>query len=326
MVIPSWDGADLLRLALTSLRRQQFRDFEILVVDNGSRDGTAAMLAADFPEVRSLTFPENRGFAAAVNAGIRESQGEIIALMNNDIEADPGWLGALVGALDRRPEVGSVSSKMLDAADPRRLDSAWDAMGLTAYNVGRGEVDGPRFSTGREAISACAGAAAYRRSLFEDVGYFDEDFFAWFEDVELGIRGQLAGYRSWYEPTSVVFHRGSATGARHADMKWFLVSRNMLVLFFQTMPLRRILIWGPLLLVWPLKVSIVEGGSLRITLRGWLGFWRLLPKILRKRQRIYARRRVPVSHLLGLLDDPFLSALAGVRELFGALRKRPRGH
>ncbi len=294
----------MLRSALASLAGQSFRDFETIVVDNGSRDATAAMLEREFPEVVVVRFSENRGFAPAVNAGLKAARGGVLVLMNNDVEAEPGWLAALVEALERRRDAGFVASKMLSARDPSRVDSAWDAMGLAPHNVGHGEPDGPAFRIGRYVLSACAGAAAYRREFFERVGYFDEDFFAWFEDVEIGIRGQLAGYRCWYEPAAVVRHLGSATAARMPDRKIFLLIRNNLILFFQTMPLRRALPWGPVILLWPWLDPIFYGRPLRLTARGWLAFWACLPRVWRNRRRIYAGP-TDVRALLGALEDPW---------------------
>jgi GT2 family glycosyltransferase len=320
VVIPTWDGADLLRQALLSLRAQTLQDFEVVVVDNGSRDHTAAMLSAEFPEVRVVWFPENRGFAPAVNAGVRTARGDVVALLNNDAEAEPGWLAALVAALDRRPDVGAVASKMLNASDPSLIDSAWDAMGLAPFNVGRGEPDGPRFNSGREVLSACAGAAAYRREFFDRVGHFDEDFFAWFEDVELGIRGQLAGYRCWYEPAAVVRHRFSSTAARMPDRKIFLLIRNGLILFFQTMPLRRLVLWGPVILLWPWLDPIFYGRPLRLTARGWFAFWAAVPRVLRNRRRIYAGHTARVDDLLKVLEDPWEDIRKAARALPRRLR------
>lgn len=304
VIIPTWDGADFLRSALRSLRGQTFRDFETVVVDNGSRDTTSAVLEREFPNVRVIRFPENRGFAVAVNAGLRAAGGDLLALMNNDVEADPGWLAALVDALDRHPDAGFVASKMLSTRDPSRIDSAWDAMGLAPFNVGHGEADGPRFREGRYVLSACAGAAAYRRSFFDRVGYFDEDFFAWFEDVEIGIRGQLAGFRCWYEPTAVVRHLGSATAARIPDRKIFLLIRNNLILFFQTMPLGRALFWGPVILLWPWLDPIFYGRPLRLTARGWFAFWNSVPRVLRNRRRIYGQS-ADTRALLSALENPW---------------------
>ena len=304
MIIPTWDGADLLRSALSSLRRQTFTGFETIVVDNGSRDATPAMLASEFPEVQVVRFAENRGFAPAVNAGLNAARGDVLALMNNDVEADPGWLAALVGALERHPDAGFVASKMLSARDPSRIDSAWDAMGLAPFNVGHGEFDGPRFAEGRYVLSACAGAAAYRRSFFDRVGLFDEGFFAWFEDVEIGIRGQLAGWRCWYEPGAVVRHLGSATAARMLDRKIVLLIRNNLTLFFQTMPLARAIPWGPVVLLWPWLDPIFYGRPLRLTARGWFAFWTCVPRILRNRRRIYGRA-ADTRALLAAMEDPW---------------------
>jgi hypothetical protein len=304
IVIPSWNQRELLAAALRTLRTQTFSDFETLVVDNASSDGTAALLATDFPEVRVLPMSENRGFAAATNAGLQAARGEILVCLNNDVECEPGWLAALVAVLDRMPDVGSVASKMMDAKRPGIIDSAGDAMSLVAWNVGRGERDRPEFNVGRELLSACAGAAAYRRAVFERVGWFDESFFAWFEDVDLGIRAQLAGFRCWYEPAAVVHHWGSATAATMSERKVFLTVRNGLMLFFKTMPLARVILWGPLVLAWPWADPLLTGRPLRITAKAWFAFWPLLPQVLRARRVVYAARCVPVTRLTRLLENP----------------------
>jgi GT2 family glycosyltransferase len=169
-------------------------------------------------------------------------------------------------------------------------------------------------------LSACGGAAAYRREFFERVGWFDEDFFAWFEDVEIGIRGQLAGFRCWYEPTAVVRHLGSATAARMPDRKIFLLIRNNLILFFQTMPLRRALAWGPVILLWPWLDPIFYGRPLRLTARGWWAFWRAVPRVLRNRRRIYGRGRADVAALLAALENPWDDIRRAARALPRRLR------
>lgn len=318
VVIPTWNGAALLRTALLSLRRQTYRDFQVVVVDNGSRDRTREMLADEFPDVVCVPLPENCGFAAAVNRGIGVAKGEYVALLNNDAEAEPGWLGALVAVLDRRPDVGSVASKMLDAGRPGIIDAAGDTMSLFAWNAGHGEPDGPKFARGREILSACAGAAAYRRTLFDAVGMFDEAYFAWFEDVDLGIRAQLAGFRCWYEPDAIVRHHGSATLGRMSDTKTYFTVRNTLKLFFTTMPLRRVLTWGPAMLMWPWLDPLLTGRRLRVTVRAWLAFWPLLPGTLRARRRAYAGATDGAAPLLALLESPW----SDVRRALVALRMR----
>jgi hypothetical protein len=318
VVIPTWNGAALLRACLRTLDTQTYREFETIVVDNGSRDGTGEMLAAEFPSVRRVSFPDNRGFAAATNAGLAAARGEILVCLNNDVECEPSWLAALVSALDRMPDVGSVASKMMDAGRPGLIDSAGDAMSLRAWNVGHGEPDRPEFNVGREILSACAGAAAYRRAVFDTVGWFDERYFAWFEDVDLGIRAQFAGFRCWYEPSAVVRHHGSATSATWSERKSFLTMRNGLRLFFKTMPLRRVIPWGGFVLLWPLFDPVVFGRPLRVTVRAWLAFWLMLPEVLRARREVYARRRVPVSRVTRLLASPW----DDVRWVLAAARRR----
>jgi GT2 family glycosyltransferase len=323
VIIPTWNGCALLKAALLSLRAQRYRDFETVVVDNGSRDGTVEMLGTEFPEVRVVPFPENRGFAVAVNAGLEAARGSCLVLLNNDAEPEPGWLEALVAVLDARPEVGSVACKMLTARDPTVVDSAGAAMGLFAYDIGRGERDGPRFAVAREILCPCAGAAAYRRELFDAVGTFDEAFFAWFEDVELGIRAQLAGFRCWYEPAARVRHHAHASAGQLSIPKTVFTVRNALLLFVQTMPLRRLVPCAPLLLVWPFLDPIFSGRPLRATARGWLAFWPLLPHALRARRRNYAARRVPVSRLTALLESPAPDLGRALRLLFARLRGAP---
>jgi GT2 family glycosyltransferase len=322
VVIPTWNGAALLRAALASLRAQTFRDFETIVVDNGSTDGTAAMVRAEFPDAVVVPFPENRGFAVAVNAGVRAARGRNVALLNNDAEAEPGWLAALVSVLDARPEIGSVASKMVSASRPELLDSAGAAMGLFAYDIGRGCPDGPPFDRGREILCACGGAALYRREVFQAIGEFDEAFFAWFEDVELGLRAQLAGFRCWYEPAARVSHHAHATAGQLSTPKTVYMVRNALLLFFQTMPLRRLVPWFPVMLVWPFLDPIFSGRPARATIRGWVAFWPLLPHAVRARHRSYAARRVPVARVTALLESPRPDFGRALRMVAARLRGR----
>ena len=160
-MIPNWNGKSLLPICLSSLRRQSFRDFETLVVDNGSTDGSRKLLARDFPEVRVISLGENRGFSAAVNAGIRASEAEYVALLNNDTEQDAGWLAELVAAADATPQAGSFASKLLDFGDRRVLDGAGDVLRRSGlpYRLGHGEIDRGQYDRPRFVFGACAAAA-----------------------------------------------------------------------------------------------------------------------------------------------------------------------
>jgi GT2 family glycosyltransferase len=314
IVIPNWNGAAVLRGCLDSLRAQLFRDMEVIVVDNGSTDGSRALVREEYPEVKLVELPENRGFAAATNAGLKEARAEILVCLNNDTICEREWLGALVTALDERPEFGSVASLMLDGRRPGLVDAAGDAMALVAWNVGKGEPDGPRFRSGREVLSACAGAAAYRRAVFERVGWFDEAYFAWCEDVDLGIRAQLAGFRCWFEPGAVVLHLGSASAAALSEWKLFHTVRNGMVLFFKTMPRRRLLGWGWLMLLWPWMAPLALGYPLGVMARAWMAFLRMLPGVLGSRAEVYRHGTAEVPRVIKLLDSPLddLRRVAGI--------------
>lgn len=319
VIIPTWNGVEILQHALASLARQRFRDFEVVVVDNGSTDGTLRFLRDRHPEVRVVAFPENRGFAVAANAGIKVAEGEVLVLMNNDIEADPEWIGALVGGMDRYADAGACASKMLSWADPSRIDSAGDDLGLFAYAIGHGQPDGPAFGRTGEVFSACAGAAAYRRSVLEEVGLFDERFFAYLEDVDLGARIQLSGWRCVYLPDAVVHHRGSATANRVPALKLRLLMRNSLIVFFRYMPRGILALWAPVILAWPFMRVLQERQPLGLAVRALGEFLRELPGVLRTRRSIRRSARISPREFRGRLAQRLLapgapSALHAVEE------------
>ncbi|MEJ2216105.1 MAG: glycosyltransferase family 2 protein [Gemmatimonadota bacterium] len=284
VVIPSWNGAAMLPRVLDSLRAQQFRDFETVVVDNGSEDGSVRLLADDYPEVRVVALPRNAGFAAAVNAGVAASRSELVALLNNDAVARPGWLGALVAAADMHPEAGSFASRMLDLRDPSRIDAAGDQLGIFASNCGHGAPDGEAFDAPAYVLSACAGAAAYRRTALADVGPFDERYFAYMEDMDWGVRAQLRGHDCLYVPNAVVLHEGSKTSDRIPDRKFFLLMRNSLLVFFQYMPPLRRLAWAPVMLVRVMTNGVTRGAGIK-------SGWRAIAAAFGDWPRIHARRR-----------------------------------
>src|SRR5215211_9561023 len=205
VVIPNWNGERFLKVCLSSLREQSFEDFETALVDNASSDGSLRLVERDFPEVRVISMRENRGFSAAVNAGIETSEATYVALLNNDTEVDPGWLEALVRAAERHPEAGLFASKLVDFYDRRVLDGAGDALRLSGlpYRLGHGERDRGQFDAPAYVFSACAAAALYRREMLDEIGLFDEDFVSYCEDGDLSFRAQLAGYRCFYVPDAV---------------------------------------------------------------------------------------------------------------------------
>ena len=303
VVIPTWNGAALLGPCLESLAAQTCRDAEVCVVDNGSTDGTLALLAERFRWVKTVRFAENRGFSAAVNAGIAEARGDVIALLNNDTRADPRWLETLARTLATRPDIGFCASKMLSMAEPGRLDNAGIDYRVDGFAITRGarEPDGAAWSAPREVFGACAGAAAYLRELFDDVVAFDERFFAYYEDVDLSFRARLRGWRCLYVPEAVVLHRQGASTV--PSIRNVLVARNRVLTWLKNMP-------GPLLRRRPLAYpralvaaawSDVRLGRARAHLAGLAGVVRLLRSVLDDRARVQRSRRVAIDELQAIL-------------------------
>jgi GT2 family glycosyltransferase len=278
------------------------------VVDNGSTDASLALLARDYPQARLISLAENRGFAPACNAGLRAARGEILALLNNDTEAHPGWLQALAEAFERHPEAGAVASKMLLFDRRDHLHTAGDFYRLdgTPGNRGVWQRDAGQFDDETLVFSACGGAAAYRRAMLDEIGLLDEAFFFSCEDVDLGWRAQLAGWPCVYAPRAVVYHKVSATGG--GVINSFYDGRNFIYLVVKDYP------WSLLRHHWRdvlrAQARITRealrawrGEAARARLRGQLaGLWGI-PRMLRARRAVQRARRVSDADLLRILTQ-----------------------
>lgn len=211
VIIPTWNQRDLLRTCLRSLQAQTAA-CRVLVVDNGSSDGTVEMVTHDFSGFDLLRLEANLGFAQAVNKGIRQSTTEFVALLNNDTEADPRWIETGARAFHEYRDYSFFASRLIDYLQRDRLDSAGDCYSRAGlpYKRGLGEpID--RYSKPEPVLGASAGAAFYRRSIFEEIGLFDEDFFMYLEDVDFSLRAQRAGHRCLYLPDAIVYHIEAAS-------------------------------------------------------------------------------------------------------------------
>jgi GT2 family glycosyltransferase len=324
VVIPNWNGERFLATCLRALLEQSFGDFETIIVDNGSTDGSLDLLARNFPEVETIPLPENRGFTVAVNEGIRASGAELVALLNNDTEADPDWLAALVRAADAHPETGLFASRLVDFRDRGVLDGAGDALRLSGlpYRLGHGERDRGQFDRPDYVFGACAAAALYRRGMLDEVGLFDEDFESYCEDGDLSFRAQLAGYRCRYVPDSVVYHMGSASsGGKRSALATRLGSRNSLSLLLKNVPLSVVPHILPFFLPGQLArlLTAAATGTLRAHLEGLSGAWEQRHLTLKKRREIQDRRRVSDAYVRRLLRE---SSLAAARSIARRLRDR----
>lgn len=222
----------------------------IIVVDNGSKDGSRELLAASYPQVRVIPFSENRGFCEAVNAGIEAAETPYVFLLNNDTAIEPDCVERLEAAMETDESIFSVGAKMVSMQNPELTDTAGDlysAFGW-AYAIGKGKPQS-RYQKRREVFSNCAGAALYRRSALMQTGLLDESHFAYLEDVDLGYRARIAGWRNITEPAAVVYHAGSgSTGSRYNAFKISHSSRNNVYLIYKNMPVLQLLLNLPFLL------------------------------------------------------------------------------
>ena len=240
IVIVTWNSARHLPHCLDCLATQTFQDFEVIVVDNGSTDESVAGLEERHPQfgIKVKRLSSNIGFAAGNNVGARLARGKWLALLNADAFPEPNWLAEFIDASVRYPQAGSFSSRQLQAGNPTILDGAGDVYHISgmAWRIGIGYPADRYGVKPAELFSPCAAAAMYLREAFLKVGGFDEDFFSYFEDVDLGFRLQLHGYRCYYVPEAVVHHVGSSTFGVRSDFAFYHTHRNMIWTFFKDMP------------------------------------------------------------------------------------------
>lgn len=237
VIIPNYNGMQFLEPCMHALERQTCQDFDVLVVDNGSTDGSVEWLKAH--QVPSIFLVDNTGFSGAVNVGIQAVQTPYVILLNNDTEAEPGYVAELLAAIEASPRIFSVSPKMVQMYNRELMDDAGDMYSLMgwAYQRGVGQEVG-RYDRPCHIFSACAGAAIYRREIFDEIGYFDEMHFAYLEDIDVGYRAKIAGYYNRYCPAAVVYHVGSGTsGSKYNSFKVRLAARNNVYLNYKNMPL-----------------------------------------------------------------------------------------
>jgi len=258
IIIPNWNGIKFIQVCLDSVLRSEYRPFEVIVVDNGSSDGSREVVESyleqdageirqgNVPVVRLVRLKKNRGFARACNEGINVARGEYFILLNNDVEVTSGWLSALVEGMERHPECGMGTSKMVQYDNRRQIYNTGDLFKVwgTGGARGFGELDHGQYETEEYVYGACAGAGIYRRTLFEKIGLFDEKFFIFAEDVDLNLRAAQKGFRCVYIPKAVVYHWGTATVGFNSNRHVFLFLRNNLFVLVKNYSLREFLTYG----------------------------------------------------------------------------------
>ncbi len=255
VIIPNYNGSKYLRDCLASLNEAvaeyEHGEAEIIIVDNASTDDGIEIIKECCPAARLIMLDRNYGFSRAVNEGIRASRGKYVILLNNDTRVFRDFISRLAEAIGKDDGIFSVSSRMLKMSDPELIDSAGDMYCCLGWAFARGK-DRPssEYDKKAEIFSACAGAAIYRRSVFDEIGYFDEEHFAYLEDVDIGYRARINGYRNFYEPSASVYHAGSGiSGSRYNRFKIDLSSRNNVYVAYKNMPLLQLVLNLPFLAV-----------------------------------------------------------------------------
>lgn len=321
VVIVNFNGERYLERCLTSVLAQTYPSFEVVLVDNGSTDGSVALVREQFPSVRVIAAGENLGFAKANNVGIRATDSPLVATLNNDTWVEPDWLEQLVRVMESDPQacaersrrIGTCASKMLFAHQPDIINSAgvcvdpvgiaWDRLGGVPETA---DVEEPM-----DVFAACAGAALYRRTMLDDVGLFDEDYFIYLEDVDLSWRSQLMGWRTVYVPQARVYHVHSGTTQEASPFKNYHLARNKVWTVIKNYPSPHFWLYLPLILLYDvgtiLYTLLVRGDT--SALRGRLAAFRRLPEAWRKRREIQGRRRASwkeFQRFLNPLENPIV--------------------
>jgi GT2 family glycosyltransferase len=331
VIVPNWNGEDSLKACLDSLLAQSLKA-RVIVVDNGSADGSLRLLEK-YSGIDVIMHDRNLGFAGGVNAGFRraiDDGAKYVAAFNNDAVADKDWLKTLVEYMDRHVRFGMAAPKIL-TADGKKIDSTGDFLTVWGlpYPRGRGESDVDAYDDRpAEVFAASGGASLYRVKMLREVGLFDEDFFAYYEDVDLSFRAQLAGWEAAYVPGAVVRHAIGATSGRMRGFTTYQTLKNLPMLTFKNVP--RAYLWTVykrlLLADTMFFFRALTRGHVWAAVKGELMFLRLLPGTLVKRRRVQALKTVTDEYVWVMMTHdlpPNARALKGLRRAWWRLKRVP---
>jgi len=314
VLIVNWNGRSNLKDCLDSLLRQYFTDFEVILLDNGSTDNSVDFVRENYPWVKIIRSERNLGFAKGNNEALKYAKSEYIATLNNDVEVDSNWLERLVLSMDRHPEAGFCASKMLNYYNHELIDRAGDYYTIagTAVMNGSNEKDSKNFNNEKYIFGACAGAALYKLEMIEKIGFFDEDFFLLFEDVDLDFRAQLFGYKCIYVPTAVAYHKGGGSIKKISNLGLYYGYRNLEYVYIKNFPTSLLYFYLIFHLIFDF-ISFLNALfclNLNIFLSAKLDVVRCLPELITKRREIQKRRKVSNLYVNSiLLKDWFLPLL-----------------
>jgi len=308
IIIVNWNGEKFLPELLDSLKKQSFRDFEVIFVDNASSDNSKALiknLSGNFPvHIHLIELSMNRGFAGGNIEGLKYCSGKYIALLNNDTVPNENWLYELVGAIDSHPEVGICASKLI-VYGTDIIDSAGDgyATSLKGFKHGEGE-DSDRFDQQEYVFGACGGAALYRKEMLDKIGFLDKDFFLIHEDTDLNFRAQLAGWKVLYVPTAVVYHKVRSSIGYMSDKAIYYTLRNSEFVRIKNVPLCVFLRCLPEFLIGMITEFIyfaMKHKRFGLYLKSKLDAARMLLPMIKKRSDIMKKKKVSNKYIFGII-------------------------
>ncbi len=298
VIIVNYNGKDLLPACLSSLSKQTFSDFEIIVVDNGSADGSDSL--PEFPGLRVLKLKKNTGFAHACNRGAEAARGKWLAMLNTDAFPEPGWLASLLHAAKKYPEYDFFTSHQILRDHPDLLDGTGDMLAVNgrAWRPERLLPLAEGTNRDDEVFGACAAACLYRADSFGRAGGFDEDFFCYYEDVDLSLRLRLMGYRCMHVCSAIVYHISSATsGGEESDFFLYHVCRNLTLTYIKSMPgiLIRKYILSHIRLHYDIALHLIQHRRRKLLVKIWAGIGKGLPRVLAKRKKVQRESTVCVA-------------------------------
>ena len=325
VVVLNWNGREVVERCLQSLQGQTYQPLEIIVVDNASTDDSADLVKKRFSNVKMIVNERNLGFGGGNNVGIRASQGRYIMMLNNDTRLDPACIEELKRSLEKDQRYGACASKILLEYEDNLIDAAGIVVCPDGLSIGRGRLEkGDQYDEETDVFFASDCACLYRREMLEDIGLYDEDFFAYADETDMGWRAQLAGWKCIYNPKAVVYHFHSASTGTYSPFKAYLVGRNRIWVAVKSFPVS-LLIFGQFYTFWRYMLQAYgaftgKGAAgrftsdfsktelIKILIKVYLSLWRQLPLMLRKRRAIQKKKRISNREVYQLIDRFGISA------------------
>lgn len=306
IIIPNYNKFDLLEKCIESILKQNYTDIEIIVVDNGSDNKDS--IVCEESKVKFIWLDKNEGFSKAVNIGIKYAKGNFLAIINNDTELTPDWINNILKAFKNNENVFFITSKILSLNNKRIIDDVGDVIlpSGKVYKIGNGEEDCGQYNNSRKIFGASGAASVYKREFFDIVGYFDEDFFAYLEDIDLSFRANHFGLKGMYAPDAVVYHVGSATtGSKFNKFTVYYLAQNTINVIAKNFPIRVLIRYFPHILSHILKLQLYFSlNRLGFTfLKGLISGIGMINTMAKKRKEIMKNRRLPDSELITMLKE-----------------------